>query len=713
MAITCYNTFNKLTVASNANIDLDDYVYETNDNTSGGVKIAEGIVHHKNSTNSITVTILSGTFTNPKTLFNQDGDTASVSAVAAGTSVPTNVVIVTGDNSSSTDIYRDIMGSLTETTDYTAPDATKHYWTIVLPILIYYGRRDQTAATIALSQNEEIHFANSALTEQRLVSNATYISTFRMGTAKYKDDNYSNFPPLKVADGSKLISSDGSGAGSIVSDLNSVLELYDSEFNGVSTNPAGTFYWNRVTFINSGLVGWGEVSTGYMEDLRLQDGSAFLPSNPPVALNKIRTMDAAQGFSFGVAFEATFEDTDFWDANGEQFDWYFSSYLAGILVNMVNSNASIRGASNIDYGGGYTLSRNTFDLSVIDENLKPIEGATVELLDKYGYNVLATNLTSATFSSSADFTDSVGVIPVIDSTGISKGDYIFATDEAILVGTVSGNNLGTVGDPCVRGQRGTSAHSQYASISIWRIATATTDSAGKIFDENGDVYLPMRAYNRVVTIIESKDDKNPFTLVIKKSGYKTYRSKFVTAEKMIHSGTDTDTSQVVTLTIASPCVVTLNNHAFELGEAIVFIDNGDTLPTGLTKGTTYYIRAIDANTFHLYNTYARAVNTSSTTGRINTSGSQSGTHLITAKFLVDSGASFTSANCPIGSLVQNITDGTYSTVNAVATANRLNLRANIMANGEAYRIYEPIEGGIKLKITLKKNRFRELKSLPN
>lgn len=60
-------------------------------------------------------------------------------------------------------------------------------------------------------------------------------------------------------------------------------------------------------------------------------------------------------------------------------------------------------------------------------------------------------------------------------------------------------------------------------------------------------------------------------------------------------------------------------------KGIVFTTTG-ALPTGLTAGVTYWARYIDANSFHLYDTEAHALDTGSTTGRIDTSGTQSGTH---------------------------------------------------------------------------------------
>jgi hypothetical protein len=73
----------------------------------------------------------------------------------------------------------------------------------------------------------------------------------------------------------------------------------------------------------------------------------------------------------------------------------------------------------------------------------------------------------------------------------------------------------------------------------------------------------------------------------------------------------------VTVTIASPGVVTWNSHGLSNGNAVVLTTTG-ALPTGLTAGTTYYVVSAAANTFQLAATVGGAA--------INTSGSQSGTH---------------------------------------------------------------------------------------
>lgn len=75
------------------------------------------------------------------------------------------------------------------------------------------------------------------------------------------------------------------------------------------------------------------------------------------------------------------------------------------------------------------------------------------------------------------------------------------------------------------------------------------------------------------------------------------------------------------ISIASPAVITFNNHGFVAGQPVIFSTTG-TLPTGITAGTTYYVLAsgLTTNTFQI----------SATAGGtpIATSGTQSGTQTV-------------------------------------------------------------------------------------
>lgn len=81
-------------------------------------------------------------------------------------------------------------------------------------------------------------------------------------------------------------------------------------------------------------------------------------------------------------------------------------------------------------------------------------------------------------------------------------------------------------------------------------------------------------------------------------------------------------SSPITLTVASPCVMTVNNSALVSEGAPVIFETSGALPTGLTAGVVYYARN--------FNSITGQANLSLTpTGSlINTSGSQSGTQYL-------------------------------------------------------------------------------------
>jgi hypothetical protein len=78
-----------------------------------------------------------------------------------------------------------------------------------------------------------------------------------------------------------------------------------------------------------------------------------------------------------------------------------------------------------------------------------------------------------------------------------------------------------------------------------------------------------------------------------------------------------------TISIASPAVVSLATHGFAANTAIRFQSTG-ALPTGLAIGPTYYVSAtgLAAGTFQVSGSPGGA--------SINTTGSQSGTHVVFA-----------------------------------------------------------------------------------
>lgn len=110
----------------------------------------------------------------------------------------------------------------------------------------------------------------------------------------------------------------------------------------------------------------------------------------------------------------------------------------------------------------------------------------------------------------------------------------------------------------------------------------------------------------------------------------------------------TQVFSTVSISIASPGVVTLTGYGYFFDQPITFFSTG-ALPTGLVAGQTYYVKPIDANTFNVA-AYPSGPS-------INTSGSQSGTQSTapTPCYLIKSGLTLGNGSSSASSTVQNIT----------------------------------------------------------
>lgn len=92
--------------------------------------------------------------------------------------------------------------------------------------------------------------------------------------------------------------------------------------------------------------------------------------------------------------------------------------------------------------------------------------------------------------------------------------------------------------------------------------------------------------------------------------------------KLVENDVPSALTSTVTISIAIPGVITWTAHGLAAGNQVVFTTTG-TLPTGLTAGTTYYVKTVlTADTFTV------AATASGTA--ITTSGTPSGTHTATS-----------------------------------------------------------------------------------
>jgi len=138
-------------------------------------------------------------------------------------------------------------------------------------------------------------------------------------------------------------------------------------------------------------------------------------------------------------------------------------------------------------------------------------------------------------------------------------------------------------------------------------------------------------------------------------------------------------SATVTITIASPAVVTYTAHGFTANRPVQFSTTG-TLPTGIVAGTTYYVIAagLTANTFEISATVGGTA--------INTSGSQSGTHTCTAVPNVNVGDTVTGASSGATAVVKKVLLRTGTWTNAGAGSFVFSSVTGAFTNGENLKV---------------------------
>lgn len=94
-----------------------------------------------------------------------------------------------------------------------------------------------------------------------------------------------------------------------------------------------------------------------------------------------------------------------------------------------------------------------------------------------------------------------------------------------------------------------------------------------------------------------------------------------TNTNLIGDGLCSIVSTTVTMTIATPCVVTHTSHGLKSGDRVYLTTTG-ALPTGVSASTSYYVTVVDANSYKLSTSFDNMVGST----YVASSGSQSGTH---------------------------------------------------------------------------------------
>ncbi len=132
------------------------------------------------------------------------------------------------------------------------------------------------------------------------------------------------------------------------------------------------------------------------------------------------------------------------------------------------------------------------------------------------------------------------------------------------------------------------------------------------------------------------------------------------------------TSATITVTIATPAVVTWTGHGLPEGAPVIFTTSG-ALPTGITAGTIYFVaKSPAANTFNISTTVANAAAGT----LVATSGSQSGTH---------TGTNHTTARGTGAATTElQLKNGVWTNKNAITLFNNSVSSGSVAANKATY-----------------------------
>lgn len=201
---------------------------------------------------------------------------------------------------------------------------------------------------------------------------------------------------------------------------------------------------------------------------------------------------------------------------------------------------------------------------------------------------------------------SAGTITSIDGTATAKSaDYTITDTDAIrtVLMTTAGTNR-TVTLP-------TAADNTNRIITVKKVDSG----AGYVIIDGEGTETIDGAPVAVIALIYGE-----ITLQCDGSNWHTIsKSNFET--DLLGDVSSTLRSATVTMTIATPCVVTHTSHGLSTGDRIVLYTTG-ALPTGVSAYTAYYIIKVDSNSYNLATTLANA----SAGTKVASSGSQSGTH---------------------------------------------------------------------------------------
>lgn len=329
-------------------------------------------------------------------------------------------------------------------------------------------------------------------------------------------------------------------------------------------------------------------------------------------------------------------------------------------------NGALRFGTNVEIGvrGGYTRCAGYERFS---GKARPSDAEyailNVSLTGTVNVGDVVTNLAATVFGTVIAVAADYLVLTKI--TGVFSTGNIYVS--AVLVGTCTGAQM-------VSGASTPALDASYRALAanVYRAMIDAVPGAGPIrgvHQYNGKVYAFRNNISNTQCVMHESSAAGWVPVALGR-------------EMLFKARTST-----VTITIASPGVITWNAHGLVAGQKVVLTTTG-ALPTGFTAGVQYFVVSPAANTFQLAATAGGTA--------INTTGTQSGTHTaqLVATEIVDgdtvtgatSGATAiarrvllrtgTWGTLPVGSLVFTSVTGAFVNGEGISVGGQLTVNAD-------------------------------------
>ncbi|MDR3464222.1 MAG: hypothetical protein P4L76_18110 [Beijerinckiaceae bacterium] len=390
-------------------------------------------------------------------------------------------------------------------------------------------------------------------------------------------------------------------------------------YRQILSDSLGNTVWDRLTSTPSGLPYWAGIANGTANAITLtnapvQDGqiTQFIAAASNTGATTINGIPVVKNFTTGAAALTGGEiqnNTLTQVSYSAAFAEYFM--IAPIEPVGVGSQVTIASASTVDLGtapGHLVNITGTSSITSFGSSASTTQPIYYVVFG--GAPTVVYNATSMITPTGGNLTPSLGANALLQ--------YLGAGNWKILAYNPSSSGAGVAAMPPPQGRLTltTATPVQVANVSAASTVYYTPDVGNQVPQWNGGSFASSTCAENSNVLANSATGSAGPAAAVANAVYDLfvwYNSGICTLTR----GPLWSQASGVSISIATPAVITWNGHGLVAGQPIIFSTTG-TLPTGLTAGTVYYVIAagLATNTFEISTSVGGAA--------VNTTGSQTG-----------------------------------------------------------------------------------------